>query len=53
MDGKANNYTTEYTIGDNGEVIIGVVNHEYERAKYTMDIRLNNDSLDPIYCSKF
>lgn len=45
MDGKANNYTTEYTIGDNGEVIIGVVNHEYERVKYTMDIRLNNDSL--------
>ncbi|WP_298684405.1 DUF1616 domain-containing protein [uncultured Methanomethylovorans sp.] len=45
MDGKADNYTTQYTMGDNGAVIIGVVNHEYERVKYTMDIRLNNDSL--------
>ncbi len=45
MDGKADNYTTHFTLGDDGQVIVGVVNHEYERAKYTMDIRLNNDSL--------
>jgi uncharacterized membrane protein len=45
MDGKADNYTTHFTLGDNGQVIVGVVNHEYERVKYTMDIRLNNDSL--------
>ena len=45
MDGKAENYTTLYTLGDSGEVIVGVVNHEYELVKYTMDIRLNNTSL--------
>jgi uncharacterized membrane protein len=45
MDGKADNYTTHYTLGDSGQVIVGVVNHEYERVKYTMDIRLNNESL--------
>lgn len=45
MDGKADNYTTQFTLGDSGQVIVGVVNHEYERVKYTMDIRLNNESL--------
>jgi uncharacterized membrane protein len=45
MDGKAENYTTLYTLGDSGEVIVGVVNHEYELVKYTMDIRLDNESL--------
>ncbi len=45
MDGKADNYTTQFIQGDSGQVIVGVVNHEYERVKYTMDIRLNNESL--------
>jgi uncharacterized membrane protein len=43
MDGKADNYTTLFTLGDSGEVIVGVVNHEYELIKYTIDIRLNNE----------
>ena len=45
MDGKADNYTTRFALGDNGQVIVGVVNHEYENVKYSMDIRLNNESL--------
>lgn len=45
MDGKADNYTTQFIQGDSGQVIVGVVNHEYERVKYTMNIRLNNESL--------
>lgn len=45
MDGKADNYTTHFTLGDSGQVIVGVVNHEYALVNYTMDIRLNNTSL--------
>ncbi|MBC7086742.1 MAG: DUF1616 domain-containing protein, partial [Methanomethylovorans sp.] len=45
MNGKADNYPTQFTLGDTGQVIVGVVNHEYEPVKYTIDLRLNNNSL--------
>ncbi|MPM37393.1 hypothetical protein SDC9_84007 [bioreactor metagenome] len=44
-DGMADNYPTNYTIGEGKEVIIGVGNHEYRTVNYTMDIRLDNKSL--------
>ncbi len=44
-DGTANNYTTEYVQGDSGTVIIGITNHEHRTMDYTMDVRLENESL--------
>jgi uncharacterized membrane protein len=44
--GMASNYPTEYVLGENGTVIVGVVNHEYRTVNYAMDVRLENGSLD-------
>lgn len=43
--GKADNYPTEYVLGQNSTVIVGIVNHEYRPVNYTMEIRLENKSL--------
>ena len=43
--GMADDYPTTYLNGDSGTVIVGVVNHEYAPINYTLDIRLNNNSL--------
>ncbi|MHC1756366.1 MAG: DUF1616 domain-containing protein [Methanosarcina sp.] len=44
-EGMADNYPTNYTLGESGKVIVGVVNHEYRPVNYTMEIRLENRSL--------
>lgn len=44
-EGMADNYPTNYTLGESGKVIVGVVNHEYRPLNYTMEIRLENSSL--------
>lgn len=44
-EGMADNYPTNYTLGESGEVIAGVVNHEYRHVNYTLDVRLENKSL--------
>ncbi|AKB56410.1 MULTISPECIES: DUF1616 domain-containing protein [Methanosarcina] len=44
-EGKADNYTTNYTLGQSGTVIVGVVNHEYRPVNYTMEVTLDNKSL--------
>ena len=44
-EGKADNYPTNYTLGQSGNVIVGVVNHEYSPVNYTMELRLQNQSL--------
>ena len=43
--GKADNYFSKYILGQTGNVIIGIVNHEYRPVNYTMEIRLENTSL--------
>lgn len=43
--GMAGDYPTKYVLGENGTVILGVVNHEYRTVNYTMDVRLENESL--------
>ncbi|MDP4197098.1 MAG: DUF1616 domain-containing protein [Bacteroidota bacterium] len=43
--GKADNYTTNYTLGQSGTLIVGIVNHEYRPINYTMEVRLENKSL--------
>ena len=45
LQGKADNYTTNYTLGQSGTVIVGVVNHEYRPVNYTMEVKLENKSL--------
>lgn len=44
-EGKADNYPTEYILGENGTVIIGIVNHEQKPVNYTMEIKLENTFL--------
>jgi uncharacterized membrane protein len=41
----AENYTTEYVQGESGTYIIGIVNNEYKTMNYTMEVRLENESL--------
>ena len=41
----ADDYPTEFVLGDSGTVIVGVVNHEYARINYTLAIVLENESL--------
>lgn len=41
----AENYPTNYTLGDSGTVIVGVTNREQRNVDYTIEIRLENRSL--------
>lgn len=45
-EGNASNYPTNLTIGEQAEVIIGVVNHEQVEMTYTVVIRANNKTLN-------
>lgn len=44
-EGNAENYPTEYILGENGTVIVGIVNHERKPVNYTMEVKLKNKSL--------
>ncbi len=44
-EGKADNYSTKYILGENGTVTMGIVNHEYKPINYTMEIKLENESM--------
>ncbi|MBI4813009.1 MAG: DUF1616 domain-containing protein, partial [Methanobacterium sp.] len=44
-DGKASNYPTNLTTGQNGSMIIGVVNHEYTTTNYQLVVRVNGTIL--------
>jgi uncharacterized membrane protein len=46
--GKAEGYPTNLTLGESGTVIIGIVNHEYERSSYRILIALNNETVAAI-----
>jgi uncharacterized membrane protein len=37
-DGNATGYPSNLTIGENANVIIGLVNHEYKTINYTIEI---------------
>ncbi len=39
--GMADDYPTDLSVGDEGEVIIGVVNHEYASITYLLEVKLN------------
>lgn len=40
-NGQASDYPTNLTVGQNGTVIIGIVNHEYQTANYELVVRSN------------
>ncbi len=43
--GKAYDYPTRITAGNESLVIVGVVNHEYAKVNYTMNLSLNNSTI--------
>lgn len=45
-DGKASNYPTNLTVGQTGNVTVGIVNHEYSTVNYEMIIKLNNQTIN-------
>jgi uncharacterized membrane protein len=44
--GKAEDYPTNLKVGEKGEVIIGIVNHEYANVTYQLEARLNGEVID-------
>jgi len=44
-EGKADNYSTKYILGESGTVTVGIINHEYRAVNYTMELKLENESL--------
>ncbi|MCK4651853.1 MAG: DUF1616 domain-containing protein [Methanosarcinales archaeon] len=40
IDGMADEYPTQLTVGDDGKLILGVVNHEYADVLYRLDVEL-------------
>ncbi len=46
--GKIEGYPSNLTLGENGPVILGVTNHEYEEANYSIFIRLGNETIGTI-----
>jgi uncharacterized membrane protein len=44
-DGKAEDYPTNLRVGEEGRVIIGIVNHEYATVEYRLEVRLGDTRL--------
>jgi uncharacterized membrane protein len=44
--GMADDYPTKIISGESGTVIVGVVNHEYQVVNYSMEVFLDNESLE-------
>ncbi len=42
-EGKAENYPEQVTQGESVELVIGIINHEYEVTSYWIDIRINGN----------
>ena len=46
--GKVENYPKELPVGEEGEVILGIVNHEHEDVVYSVDILINGENNNTI-----
>ncbi len=42
MGGEATDYPTELRVGEEGEVIVGIINHEHQRASYRITVMIDN-----------
>lgn len=47
-DGKATDYPTELKVGEEGRVIVGIVNHEQEEASYRVEVWIGGEDRDEI-----
>ena len=45
-EGKAEDYPINLTLGEGGEVILGVINQEYATVTYPLEIKLNGEIID-------
>ncbi len=45
---KLENYPTTLTLGEKGTIILGIVNHEYEKITYRVVIKLDNETIGTI-----
>ena len=45
-EGKAAGYSTELELGERGEIILGIVNHEQEETDYRVEVLLNGEIED-------
>ncbi len=45
-DGKAENYPTELKVGEEGKVIVGIVNHEKEAVSYRVEIWIDGEKTE-------
>ena len=41
IDGMADEYPTQLTVGEDGKLIIGIVNHEYTNVSYRLEVELD------------
>lgn len=51
MEGKAIDYPKELKVGEEGRVIIGIINHEQETVSYRVKVRIEgvrNNEVEPI-----
>ncbi len=44
--GTASDYPTNLNVGEEGEVIIGIANHEYAYVTYQLEVKLNGEVID-------
>lgn len=50
LDGKSIDYPTKLKVGEEGKVIVGIINREQERVSYRVEVRINgvsNNQLEP------
>jgi len=48
LEGKAEGYPEELTLGDEGRVILGIVNQEHETAEYRVEITFDGEPVEGI-----
>lgn len=51
LEGKASDYPKTLVVGDEGKVIVGIVNHEGEEVSYRLEVRVGNENksnIEPI-----
>lgn len=51
VDGKAEAYPKELAVGEEGKVLVGIVNHEYQEMHYRVVVRIGrieNEEIGPV-----
>jgi len=48
LDGKAEGYPEEFTMGDEGRVILGIVNREHEVTEYRVEITFDGEAVEEV-----